>query len=614
MAVPLLGSSHSGSTAVSEPAALPEPGVPLSLAAAATAPPLPGRLRQRWPSLPSRDGVARTLSAHPLALALSVVVAAAVLPYLSTLRGYFIAEDFGMTQSFIGKPWWYWLTLFTRSWVDLSVQGTEVPELRPLVALTYQLNGVLGPGQAAQYHATNILLHLANALLVFVVARRVAGLSYAAAALSAALFAVLPSQAEVGAWIAARVESMAALFYLASFLAYVWWRQRGGWWRYGATFGLFILALFSKESAITLLGALVAYDFLVQQDLLRRLPWRLLGYLPFAALTGGYLWLRFQVFSEPLSQNGSLFQDRLTLQTVATFGSLQVVHLYMVLTGRTWAVAALPGPLRWPAHRLPFLEAAVLLLVAALLLLPWVPRGVRSGLGKLTFFGLAWWLISMVPLLATYESPRHAYLATVGLVVTFGLVLDRCVRSGWCTARAWGVINTVWLIVLATWTLQGPVQAWNLAGARSRAILETLQAQAAQAPPGTLLVIGAPGESIGGAFLWAWALPHAFRPPYTPAELSGRVELVATPNLWCCPMDQWAATTRQAIAAWARNPNQPPVLLATWYPAAGAPHLLSSASDPSLRQRVLDAASAATPEELGRRVAQLTGSPAATGH
>src|SRR5512143_1253169 len=75
--------------------------------------------------------------------------------------------------------------------------------VRPHLKLTYVLDHALWGGAPAGYHATNLLLHLATVLGVWVLARRRLGGAPAALA-AAAVFALQPADAEVVAYVAGR--------------------------------------------------------------------------------------------------------------------------------------------------------------------------------------------------------------------------------------------------------------------------------------------------------------------------------------------------------------------------------------------------------------------------
>jgi len=158
-------------------------------------------------------------------LALAVCLAA-ILPYLSTIDDYFVRDDFGVVQLLAQKPASYFPRWFVSSWMD-EIWGFIPDEVRPFPALSYQVTALGGAASPVLHHALNILIHAANGLLVVAIARTAASLSLPSAAFAGLVFALLPVHTEGVAWITGRVDSMPALFYLASFLAYAIWGQRG---------------------------------------------------------------------------------------------------------------------------------------------------------------------------------------------------------------------------------------------------------------------------------------------------------------------------------------------------------------------------------------------------
>ena len=93
---------------------------------------------------------------------------------LPTLRsdGYFLGDDFGLVQHLPEQPAERLLSYFVSDWTE-GIYGFQLDELRPFLAFTYWLDARLfGALNVSGYHATNLLLHLLNALLVLGIARR----------------------------------------------------------------------------------------------------------------------------------------------------------------------------------------------------------------------------------------------------------------------------------------------------------------------------------------------------------------------------------------------------------------------------------------------------------
>ena len=143
----------------------------------------------------------------------------------------------------------------------LAAWWQSMPGIRPLLKLSYAANWAVSD-DARAFHALNLGLHAANALLAWAVARqwlqRLAPDTPASAAWWVALlFALHPATTEAVTYISGRSVSLMAFFYLAAMWCFVTGREQArGWlWRSLAT-GLFALALAVRETAATLPAAL----------------------------------------------------------------------------------------------------------------------------------------------------------------------------------------------------------------------------------------------------------------------------------------------------------------------------------------------------------------------
>ena len=141
-----------------------------------------------------------------------------------------------------------------------------VREWTPVVTATYILERHLVGTDPAIYHATNLLLQLGCALAALGLLRTL-GLPAPLALGAAAWYAVHPLQVESVAWVAARKNLLSTLFFLLAATAYLRTRSRRG--RAGA-FGLFVLAITSKATAVVLPAWLVAIHLLRRDRPVRR--------------------------------------------------------------------------------------------------------------------------------------------------------------------------------------------------------------------------------------------------------------------------------------------------------------------------------------------------------
>jgi hypothetical protein len=154
----------------------------------------------------------------------------------------------------------HWWTTFAQPYWPREWGGDGY---RPITILFFKLEYALGHGSPVPFHATNILLYAASAILVFVVARRV--LPLWAAWLAAALFAVHPAHVEAVANVVGQSELLVAITLLAATALYLRDRQRGPVRPATAAWIVLIYAVgcFAKEHAIVLPAILLAAEVTV---------------------------------------------------------------------------------------------------------------------------------------------------------------------------------------------------------------------------------------------------------------------------------------------------------------------------------------------------------------
>ena len=149
---------------------------------------------------------------------------------------------------------------------------------------------MLGSGASpAGYHATNILLHIANVCLVFALALRLLRSQWPAF-FAAAVWAVHPVGVEAVANVAGRADLLAACGMLGALLVYVATPRR-----YWAIFPLALLAAFSKETGAMLPGLMLLCD--LTPGLRKEPSWRarVPAYAVVLAAVAIYAGMRFRV-------------------------------------------------------------------------------------------------------------------------------------------------------------------------------------------------------------------------------------------------------------------------------------------------------------------------------
>ena len=219
-------------------------------------------------------------------LAIGVAVLLAGLVYVNALDNPFVYDDRRLiVENRSIRP-------------PLNLEAVVLREVaRPAVNISYAIDRVLWGPSPAGFHVTNVLLHMLNVALLFEFVRRGTG-RIVSAFLAAAVFAVHPMMTQAVGYISGRAEVLCTTFVLMALAAARRWMLGGrGVWL-AATFGLWVLALASKETAVMFVAVAFVYDRLVlvgtAADRRRRLLWM---HMPFIGFVVFAMTVRLAVFA-----------------------------------------------------------------------------------------------------------------------------------------------------------------------------------------------------------------------------------------------------------------------------------------------------------------------------
>jgi protein O-mannosyl-transferase len=122
--------------------------------------------------------------------------------------------------------------------------------------LDYQIFGLNPFG----YHLVNLLFHVMNTILLFLILRRMTK-SLWPSAFVAALFAIHPLHVESVAWITERKDVLSTFFFMLTLGAYSYYVEHPGFRRYFFVFLFFALGLMAKSMLVTLPFVLLLLDY-----------------------------------------------------------------------------------------------------------------------------------------------------------------------------------------------------------------------------------------------------------------------------------------------------------------------------------------------------------------
>lgn len=255
-------------------------------------------------------------------LAFSVFILAGFLVYLNTFNSPFIFDDF---QNILLNPH-IRMTSITPEGIAEAFKGPCMT--RPLANLSFALNYYFGQYNVQGYHLVNIIIHILNGILLYLLFKATLSISNSSTFidqrktenhppdyfpvipfLAALLWLVHPLHTQSVTYIVQRMNSMAAMFYMLSLLLYIKGRMKqnsktdrrdhkgatGNQRLYFAGCLLSgILAAGSKETVATLPFFIFLYEWYFFQDLnpawaKRHFKWLGCAFILFAVMAAVFL-------------------------------------------------------------------------------------------------------------------------------------------------------------------------------------------------------------------------------------------------------------------------------------------------------------------------------------
>lgn len=139
----------------------------------------------------------------------------------------------------------------------------------PLTNISQTIDWVLGGGDAGIFHITSLLIHIVNALLVFLFCMMLTGKQWVGLG-SALLFAIHPAHVESVAWATERKDVLYGLFFILTLIQYLRYVRGGGNKHYMLAIVFAICSFLSKPAAIPLPLVLILIDYFEGRKLMDR--------------------------------------------------------------------------------------------------------------------------------------------------------------------------------------------------------------------------------------------------------------------------------------------------------------------------------------------------------
>jgi len=349
-----------------------------------------------------------------------LLILATITAYLPVWHAGFIFDD---NTCVTQNPLLYSLDGLRQIWASPGVTLQYYPLTFTVFWLEYHLWGLNPLG----YHLVNVSLHAVNAILFWLILRR---LGVPGAWLAAAIFALHPVCVETVAWVTEHKNTLSGVFYLSSILAALaFWLPdevspqpagsdkkrpvagQGSWKFYWLTLCLYIFALGSKTATIALPVVILLLIWWKRG----RPRWRTLGLLlPFLAV-GAIMGLMTMYVENRLGEDIRKW-------------SLPAWERCLVACRGVWFYLGKlfwPHPLifiypRWKADTFQWSPYGLMLAAAIGVVILWWRRGTW---GRPILFGLAYFLVLLLPILGflntfyfrySFVADHFQYLASLG--------------------------------------------------------------------------------------------------------------------------------------------------------------------------------------------------------
>jgi tetratricopeptide (TPR) repeat protein len=282
----------------------------------------------------------------------------------------------------------------------------------PVTWISLMLNSQYFGSSAGAFHAVNLLLHVANTLLLFLWLYGATGAKWRGA-LVAALFALHPLHVQSVAWISERKDVLSTLFWMLTLLVYTDYAKTGRISRYFFALLLFGIGLMAKPMLVSLPFLLLLLDYWPLGRFAERRTFRLLiEKLPFLAFS-----IASSAVTLVAQQRGHAM---IPLEMTSIFVRAQNATLaYIAYIGKLFSpigLAVIYPYDRHPSvlHALLALAALVIVSAAAILIRRQQPYA---------FTGWFWFLITLAPVIGIVQvgsqsmADRYTYIPLVGLFI-----------------------------------------------------------------------------------------------------------------------------------------------------------------------------------------------------
>jgi Flp pilus assembly protein TadD len=335
----------------------------------------------------------------------------------------------------------------------------------PLVLLSHMLDCDVFGLRAGGHHLTNVIFHLTNTLLLFLVINKATGAIWRSA-LVAALFAVHPVHVESVAWVSERKDVLSTLFWILTMWAYLQYVRSSNVSRFFLALLFFSVGLMAKPMLVTLPFVLLLLDYWPLGRF--TLPWpnrrgieNNNGINPVSKEMKVVLRLFVEKLPFFVLSAGSCIITFVAQQKDGAMGSLEAYSLGPRVANALIAYMGYIGKTVWPSGLAVFYPypdvisgwkagGAGLLLLCISVVVFWMARRLPYlVVGWMWFIGTLVPVIGLVQVGAQSMADRYTYISTIGLFMMVAWGVWDIVAGRKYAKVAVGAVSALVVLVLA---------------------------------------------------------------------------------------------------------------------------------------------------------------------
>ena len=317
------------------------------------------------------------------------------------------------------------ITLNSKNSIQSFTKGEFHGMYVPITALSLSVNHYFSELNPKPYLITNLLIHLLNCILVFIVLQKLFKEKWLTLFVGA-LFALHPMQVESVSYVAGRRDVLYVLFFLIAIIHYLNYKETQQKKYIQYTFLFFMLSLFSKGQAIALPFTLILIDYItdkpfhIKQSAKDKL-WFLAVAVVFIVIT-----LLVKQQSKDFNLSGDITEISFGMKTLfAAYGFMMYI-INLIVPFNLSLIHPYPKEIAISASLI-----AALVFIGVLLVAIWKYRKTQPYIvfGLLFFIINIFLVLQIIPNSYGIMNDHYVYFAGIGIFISLYFLLKQLINS-----------------------------------------------------------------------------------------------------------------------------------------------------------------------------------------